>query len=139
MKSLLIWLGPMVIGLMILGNVEVQRSNWKLYSETDFFSSYYDTETVYHFSKNIVKVWVKEVNTEKGIIDMVNHLGEKYKDCDHIKKLYEVDCAEKKFRILSSDAYSKAGEIIISDDYPSEWKSIIPKSEGEALHKTVCR
>ena len=139
MKSLLVGLGVILIGLMILGNAEVRRADWKLYSETDFFISYYDKESINRASKNIVRVWVKEVNTEKGITDMMKRFGEEYKNCDHIKKLYEVDCAEKRIRILSSAAYSKAGEVIISDDSPSKWIFIVPKSEGEALHKTVCK
>lgn len=139
MKSLLVGLGVILIGLMIFGNAEVRRVDWKLYSETDFFLSYYDKETINHISKNIISVWVKEVNTEKGITDMVNRFGEEFKNCDHIKKLYEVDCAEKRFRILSSAAYSKAEEMIISSDSPSEWISIVSKSEGEALYKAVCK
>ncbi len=139
MKSLLVGLGVVLIGLMILGNSEVRRADWKLYSETDFFVSYYDKETINHISKNIINVWVKEVNTEKGITDMVNRFGEEFKNCDHIKKLYEVDCAEKRIRVLSSVAYSRAGEVIISYDSPGQWIFIVPKSEGEALHKTVCK
>ncbi len=139
MKSLLVGLGVILIGLMILGNSEVRRADWKIYSETDFFISYYDKETINHISKNIVNVWVKEVNTEKGITDMVNRFGEEFKNCDHIKKLYEVDCAEKRIRVLSSVAYSRGGEVVISYDSPGQWIFIVPKSEGEALHKTVCK
>lgn len=139
MKSLWVGLGVILIGLMILGNAEVRRADWKRYSETEFFISYYDKESINHLSKNIVRVWVKEVNTEKGITDMVKRFGEEYKDCDHIKKLYEVDCAEKRIRILSSAAYSRAGEVLISDDSPSKWIFTVPKSEGEALRKTVCK
>ncbi len=139
MKFLSVKLGVILIGLAIFCNVEAWGADWKLYSETDFFSSYYDKESINHISKNIIWVWVKEVNTQKGITDMVKRFGEEYKNCDHIKKLYEVNCAEKRIRILSSAAYSKAGEIIISDDSPSGWISIVPKSEGEALDKTVCR
>ena len=139
MKSLSVKLGVILIGLSIFSYSEAWGANWKLYSETDFFSSYYDRETVNRTSENIVRVWVKEVNTEKGMTDMVNRFGEEFKNCDHIKKLYEIDCTEKRIRILSSAAYSRAGEVIISDDSPSKWISIMPKSEGEALHKTVCK
>ena len=140
MKFLSAKLGAaLIIGMVIFGFAEAWGEDWKLYSETDFFSSYFDKENISRISKNIVRVWVKEVNTEKGMTDMVNRFGEEFKNCDHIKKLYEVDCAEKGIRILSSAAYSRAGEVIISDDSPSKWISIMPKSEGEALHKTVCK
>ncbi len=139
MKSLLIGLGVILMGLIILGNSEVRRADWKLYSETDFFISYYDKESINRASKNIVRVWVKEVNTEKGIADMVKRFGEEFKKCDHIKKLYEVDCPEKGIRVISSAAYSKEGEVMISDDSPGKWISILPKSEGEALYKNVCK
>ncbi len=139
MKLLWVGLGVILIELMISGNAEVRRADWKLYSETDFFISYYDKETINHISNNIIRVWVKEVNTEKGIADMVKRFGEEYKNCDHIRKLYEVDCAEKRVRILSSGAYSREGGVIISDDSPSQWIFVAPSSEGEALHKTVCK
>lgn len=139
MTSLSVKLGAIFIGLIILGNSEVPREDWKLYSETEFFTSYYDKGTINRTSKNIIRVWVKEVNTEKGIADMVKHFGEEFKKCDHIKKLYEVDCPEKSIRVLSSAAYSKEGEVIISDDSPGKWISILPKSEGEALYKNVCK
>ena len=139
MKSLRVGLGVIFIGLIILGNAEVRQPDWKLYCETDFFLSYYDKGTINRPSEGIVRVWVKEVNTEKGVTDMVNRFGEEFKNCDHVKKLCEIDCAEKRIRILSSAAYSKVGEVIISSDSPSQWIFIIPKSEGEALQKIVCK
>ena len=139
MKSLSAKLGVVLVGLIILGNAEVRQPDWKLYCETDFFLSYYDKETINRASKNIVSVWVKEVNTEKGVTDMVEHFGEEFKNCDHVKKLCEIDCAEKRIRVLSSAAYSREGEVIISSDSPGKWISIVPKSEGEALHKIVCK
>ena len=96
MKFLSVKLGAaLIFGVVIFGCAEAWGEDWKLYSETDFFSSYFDKENISRISKNIVRVWVKEVNTEKGVTDMVNRFGEEFKNCDHIKKLYEVDCAEK--------------------------------------------
>jgi len=139
MNLLSVKVGVILIGLLIFGRSEVRRPDWKLYCETDFFISYYDKETINRTSKNIVRVWVKEVNTEKGVTDMVEHFGEEYKNCDYVKKLCEIDCAEKRIRVISSAAYSRAGEVIISDDSPGKWKFIVPKSEGEALNKIVCK
>lgn len=65
MKSLYLTFGVIVIGLAMFSYAEAWGGDWKFYSETDLFISYDDKETISCPSKNIIGVWMKEVNTEE--------------------------------------------------------------------------
>jgi len=65
MKSLYLTFGVIVIGLAMFSYAEAWGADWKFSSEADLFISYYDKETISCPSKNIIGVWMKEVNTEE--------------------------------------------------------------------------
>ena len=79
MKSLSVKLGVILIGLIILTYAEVWGTDWKVYGETDKATFYYDTESITHPSKDVVRVWTKQVYTEKSIIEMAGDFGENFR------------------------------------------------------------
>jgi hypothetical protein len=130
---------PFIIGFMILGNVEVWGEEWKYLEQTDEEAVSYDTESVNRPSRDIVRVSVKTVFSEKGIDMHVKEFGERFKNLNHVKDLLEFNCAHKKTRVLQSTIYSKDGNILVSDTSSElEWRVIIPDSLGETLYKEVC-
>jgi hypothetical protein len=54
------------------------------------------------------------------------------------KILFEISCNERKIRTLSGVSYKKNGEIESSSKI-SDWNYITPESNGETLHKILCK
>lgn len=139
MKSLLIKLGVLSIGLLILGNAEVWGADWKPYGSNEQYYYYYDTQSITYPSKNVVRVWGKMDFTEKGVLNWVGELGKRYENLSHVIFLMEINCAEKKSRSLSDSSYDNKGDVIISSHSPSEWRFIIPETMNENLYKEICK
>ena len=145
MKSLLGKLGVLCIGLIILGSAEVWGGDWMFYGKTYKYSCFYDAKSISHPSENIVEVWEKQDYTNKGVNYMVEGLGEKYKNLSHSITLWQINCADKKFRFLSLTHYSKENspiyswKLLYSSDSSTEWTSFTSGSLGEGLYKAVCK
>jgi hypothetical protein len=139
MKSLLGKLGVISIGLLILGHAEVRGADWRLYSRDDEYKGYYDAKGITHPSENIVRVWQRWEYTDKGVIEKVKELGKKYENISQTAVLDEINCSEKKWRMLSLNHYSKEGKIISSVSQEGQWDYIVPNSRVGALYKAVCK
>jgi hypothetical protein len=148
MKSLLVKLGVILIGLLIfvigcqktvLRNESTKGVDWKYYNSNEMYLTQYYTKNITHPSKNIVRVWERWNLTERGVIDCVGKLGKKYENVSHLIILWEINCAEKKSRSLSETSYDNKGKVIISSSSPKEWDFIIPESMHESLYKEVCK
>jgi hypothetical protein len=93
-------------------------------------------------SKNIMDVWTKLEYTEKGITGIVKQFGKHYADLSYSLELWEINCAEKKDRILSITEYSAEGRILYGNSVkgrPPAWKIILRESVDESLYKAVCK
>jgi len=53
--------------------------------------------------------------------------------------LLEIDCKNKKHRVLALIVYSMGGKAVISDIRERERGFIVPESIFENLYKTVCK
>jgi len=98
-----------LIGLAILGYLEVWGADWILIKTTDEGKFFYDAENITRPSKNTVGIWLKLIYSEK-----VKGRG----DLDNLSQtvgLWEINCADKMIRLLSMSHYSKEEEIL----YPS--------------------
>jgi hypothetical protein len=128
-----------VIGLPILGNMEVWGADWKVYSTNDETVYSYDRQGLSWTSKNIVRVWVKWEYTDIGIMRVVQQLGKEYENFKYIIALDEINCSDKKSRNLSLAYYSKYGEALYTDSSGTDWDYIVPQSILESLHEAVCK
>jgi len=143
MKSLSVKLGAILAtGVIIFGYAEVWGADWKLFAETDLYECFYDAEDTTPSSKNIVDVWARLEYTKKGITGIVKEFGKYYADLSYSLELFEINCTDKKERILSITEYSKEGKILyansVQDRLPA-WKIIPRESVDESLYKTVCK
>ena len=133
------------VAFIIFSYVEVWAEDWMFYWKTDKYSCFYDAKSISHPSENIVEVWEKQDYTNKGVNFMVEGLGEKYKNLSHSITLWQINCADKKFRFLSLTHYSKENnpiyswKLLYSSDSLTEWSSFTPGSLGEKLYKAVCK
>jgi len=111
---------------------------WKLYATNEFGYNYFDEGNITRPSKNMVRVWVKSLFTDKGVISMVGQLGRRYENLSHDTSLWEVNCSEKKWRFLTSTGYSKNGDVLSSSGEEFEWRFIVPGTVSDLLLKEVC-
>jgi hypothetical protein len=115
-------------------------ADWKLISiDTQGNIFEIDVASISRQPNNIVRVWVKQTHSKESVTDWVKDLGEKYKNLSISMLLEEYHCTEKKRRVLSWADYSLGGGIIVSNNYPGEWRFIIPDSTGDALFREVCK
>ena len=129
-----------IIGFLILGNVEVWGEEWKYLERTEEEAVSYDIGSITRPSRGTVRVLVRTVFSEKGIDMHVKEFGERFKNLNYVKDLLELNCVDKKTRVLQSTIYAKDGNILVSDTSSElEWRVIIPDSLGETLYKEVCK
>ncbi len=141
MKSLFKLLA-IFIGFALLTYTEARGADWKLFAETDLYECFYDAEDTIPSSKNIVDVWAKLEYTKKGIAGVVKEFGKHYADLSYSLELLEINCPEKKERLLSITEYSEEGKILYANSVQGRlpaWKIIPDKSVDESLYKAICR
>ena len=141
MKSLSVKLGVILIGLAVFTYAEVWGEEWEKYAENEKILCCYDVESLSQPSENIIRVWLRFEYTDLGLGDpvLVKRLGKKINKLDNSKSLYEINCVERKYRILEFMFYSKDGNVLYKKSIPSNWAYIIRESLNSALYKTVCK
>jgi hypothetical protein len=114
----------LAIMVVLLASSVSSGADWRFLSESDSSVLYYDAQSITHPSKNMFRVWIKhEGRVEKW---------------SFMKTLREIDCLEKKYRILSSALYNEKGEETGSSESPSKWRFITPGESSEIVYKMVC-
>jgi|GEM_PF-2095709 len=100
-----------------------------------------------NINQNIVKVWEKEIYSERGKQDFIINLKNlnlnvrKYEKLDQSLTLLKIDCFKKKYQVLEVIDYASDGSVLDRVDLPeflSEWSSIPPNSVIEGLFEEVC-
>ena len=131
-----------IIGFVIFPHTEVRAKDWRLYAKTDSYECFYDAEDMSRSSQDIVEVWTKLEYTQKGVIEMLIRFGKHYENLSYSLELREINCAEKKDRLLSITAYSEEGNILYADQAgsrPPPWKIIFRGSVEEDLYSALCK
>jgi hypothetical protein len=140
MKSLSVKLGVvLVIGLAIFSYAEAWGADWKLFKKTEDAKFYYDKKDITHSPQKIVEVWIRQVYTKKGKMDMINLVGSRYENLSYSINSLEFDCGARLIHFLSMTYYSKNGDVLDLEFPPDKWESIRPHSMFDALHKKVCK
>jgi len=138
MKSFSVMLRGILIGLILFTCAEVWAEDWIGYGTNEIGSYYYNQENVTRLSKGVVRVWNKIVFTEKGVATAVERLGKSYENVAYDISLKEIECSDKKQRWISSNVYSKKGELLRTPPYNMQWESVVPGSLSDVLLQTVC-
>jgi hypothetical protein len=141
MKSLVVKLGIIstIMVLTIFGYAEVWGEDWKLFKKTDDAKFYYDKKDVTYLAPGISKVWIRQVYTKKGKMDMINLVGPRYENLSYSINSLEFNCEAKLIRFLSTTYYSKNGNVLDLENPPDKWESIRSNSMFDALYKKVCK
>jgi hypothetical protein len=131
MKRLLILLGS----FFLFGSMEAKGEDWILYGKNESGIFYYDAESIKRPAKDTVRVWAKMVHSQESI----KQAGKGLENLAYSKRLWEINCGDKKIRRISKIAYSKDDKILISDNTEEKWHSIKPKSLEQTLYDKVCK
>jgi hypothetical protein len=115
-------------------------ADWRSYANSEFGSYCYDMENILRLSNHLVKVWQKLTLNSKGIMNLVKELGKEYEKVREIIMLREIDCINKKSRILELSYCSEEGRGIKRESYdPPGWDSIVPESVDDVLYCIICK
>jgi hypothetical protein len=130
---------------IIFSYVEAWGEDRMFYGGNDKYTCFYDLKRINRLSHNVVRVSDYQYYTKEGKDLMIRKLGGKYENLSHTMTLWEINCAEKKFRFLSLTHYSKENspiyswQLLYSSDSSTEWTSFTSGSLGEGLYKAVCK
>jgi len=138
MKSLSITFWVILIGLVIFGYAEVWGEDWVRYGKRKIGSYYYNQQSVTRQAEDIVKVWNKIVFTKKGVEKIVERLGKSYENAGYDISLKEINCTDKTQRSISSNIYSRKGELLSTPPYNIEWEPITQGTLSDILLQKVC-
>ncbi|MCX5886439.1 MAG: hypothetical protein NT096_11110 [Proteobacteria bacterium] len=112
---------------------------WKAFGENDEAFYFYDTKSVVRLADSHVRLQQKIVYTETGIRWAMEKHGPGYKTLNYAIGQVEIDCANKKVRVLSATAYSKNGSVLDSRTIKTKlWLDIPSGSMDERLQGDVC-
>jgi len=133
-----------VLILLLLVSPVIGSSDWvKHYTDSNGDVIFYKIE---HRIKDRVQVWVKRVFSEEGSKEFTqdsrsNGLStEGWNRLEHFTSLYEIECNEKKGRVLSVVIYDKGGRVVYSASFGKpKWEYTVPDSIGDTFRKKVCQ
>jgi hypothetical protein len=102
---------------------------WVLIKRDENISSYYNSSSIKIDKENkIIKVWVKDIFTEKGRINYLKDLGsirqKYYEDIKWELFLYSINYNNRQWCINVVKRYSKSGAVLFDVDYPIKWHNI---------------
>jgi len=128
------------LALMWVTCEAASAKDWRFYTRSEFGLYEYNAEDVRHFSKDhLVRVHQKMVLSDKGKTNLVRKLGRGYENVKELILLREIDCTDKKSRILGLIYYSENGEVVNRESYePIGWDAIISDSVDDILYQVVC-
>jgi hypothetical protein len=132
-----------LIGIWLISVQGYARAeeNWTLYGVTKYLILFYDTKSITHPSKDIIKLWIKSVSKCNDDKDWA---VKDHPNCANVEWVYvvtltEIDCSTKQDRDIKSIGYSKEGKPAESlPDEATQWSSIVPESYTEILYKSLC-
>ena len=130
-----------VLLLSIVVATDARGENWKALKSDDSGASYCDLDSRILISQGVFRVREQYVYTAESVTKKMMKYGSKYEGLKSSMTLWEINCTEKKARIISTGDYSHDGKVISktkegADPWP--WDSYPPKSLGGRLIQAIC-
>jgi hypothetical protein len=120
---------------------DARAENWKALRSDDSGASYYDQDSRIVISQGVIRVREQYVHTAESVTKKMMNYGRKYEGLKNSMTLWEINCTEKKARILSTADYSYDGKVISKTKdgaQPWPWDSYPPASLGGLLIQAIC-
>jgi hypothetical protein len=126
--------------------------DWKVYFKLDPFVESYDANSLSRPEKNVVRVQIKSTCAEKSkckefykksVRESKGKVNKAYEKWAYRLSSAEMQCKEKKMRLLSFKNVDENGKTIDSEEKPIEWMDVKnPFNEPdpiETLYGIVCK
>lgn len=114
------------------------HSEWSEFlQQKDGIILYVDKNSVKYGDNGNFRIWVKEFLTDTE----VEKYGKEYpglKKDSHVVILFEIDCRNDMFRVLSTIFYNIDGNSVGSSNVSGDWLHIVPGSVSQLLQKFYC-
>ncbi len=134
------------ISISIGINAVAEGAEWMPYYDNQSVVRYYDTQSIKDISKDIWRVWTKDVLKTQEQKDLVieNRFYYKqsikgYEDYSYQQHFLEINCSTDEIRMVSSVDYNKDDNILATSDSATEWRRVVPESIIEKLFNIVCK
>ena len=139
--SVVVILLILIIALLGCTRADVLDNRWKIYFTDEYRNRYYyDSKSLNHVSKDIIRVWDKKILTKEAM-GKINKRFSEFAEKGFIVPrvdteiimLFEIDCPKKMARVIEHPPLgNKEFEV------PSNWSSIPPESPIEYLYEILC-
>ena len=97
-----------------------------------FEKNYLDVSSLEQHN-NIVTFWVKSLRKDpKDVIPVLN------KSYWFSLDRWNINCANKKERIDVVNVYGLKGELLYTDEYVPEWRTIVPDTYADGFYNMFC-
>ncbi len=152
-NRLLVKFGIILIGvwsLLVYGFNKAEGAEWELFQATSVGNIYYyDGTSVERLSNDILRVWVRIIETKEFSKADLEKLKDPKKATEVVKEaqkkstgewkqLFEINCSKRMVRVLSATLYDMDGKIKENYELPSEWAHIAENSVTNYLAKILC-
>ena len=130
-----------VLLLSIVVAADAWGENWKALKSDESGASYYDLDSRILISQGVFRVREQYVYTAESVTKKMMKYGSKYEGLKSSMTLWEINCTEKKARIISTGDYSHDGKVISKTKDGAEpwpWNSYAPGSLGGLLVQAIC-
>lgn len=122
-------------------------AEWTLFVEDHAFKHSYDKQSIVHLPEKLIRVAVKvDPKGKEGrdfLLKVRQQIGlplDGYENYGFSLTIMEIDCANKRKRILQSDDYNKKGEELDTVSSPNpKWADISPDSIHGLYQKALCK
>ncbi len=128
--------------LVLPGNL--LGADWKLCSENEFLTLYFDVNSLNRRDADRIKVWTKYVPKGKKGKDFWAHIRtfdkipiKQFQHYAYSVVLYEFSCPGKTYQLISGLDFDQEKKML-SELQPSKSKPIFPESLPETLYQIVC-
>jgi len=147
MKSLLVKLGVVLVGLIIFGYAEVWGADWKYFGAgADGTFWWFDAQGVTYQPNRVIQVWVKKVKAdeikymaESGAKVTLSEIEQITSEKNYERILMEIDCAKKTAYEGQKLNYDSKGVLKSGESKPGSKKGIPTDSIAERLYTAVCK
>ncbi|HPB38124.1 MAG TPA: hypothetical protein PK125_08180 [Syntrophorhabdus sp.] len=148
MKKILFVVVLILVLFLTLSSLST-AADWVYYSSDNLDNaSFYDRESISFPSKGVVRVWIKQLYSEKGKMNEITERTKSNLTIDGLNELsyalclHEIKCDAKEDAIVTCTSYSNSGNTLNSFNISKDrlkWEPIYPDSISEALWKAVCK
>ncbi len=126
---------------------DAKAAEWTPFVEDKAFKHSYDKQSIAHQANAMIRVAVKVDPKGKEGRDLLLKVRQQiglpldgYENYGFSLTVMEIDCANKRKRILQSDDYTKKGEQLDTVSSPNpKWAEISPESIHGLYQKALCK